>query len=690
MKLVNIIGDPTVGASRLLSPDKGAFAMTYFQGSRPFLPSEVNLAQLSQQESRRLLAQGTSRPGFFLKDALTLSGLNLVIPVDRAVVNGEVVRVESDSGTTFNRSLSDRPVSGNSWDIVFLEVWYQEVSATGTSDTASKYIYPNGWVDSPTELSADPSFVIRDPSATSVPETSRRIQLRWRIRAFNTTVDPTTTDGLTTAGLAAQGGAISAQLGYTFSALSGALNTGLYQAGDGTLTAAGLLKDALGYVWALPLAVVSHASTDTPGTILIGQVTDKRRNASPLANFGANGNNATISGDDIIFYKLDGTTEMGRVIGTGISGGGNFKVRSAVLESTTTTAPPLVVASTQLVANLNVSQLASRSAGNANGNIPINNGTVNTNLNAQYVNGFTAVANGANSLLILDGSALVPSANLPALGLAAQATAVYDSRTSTYVGGATFYRTTDTVANATNASNAALATLATNATRATTAGTIDNQTNSATTVASVPATASQIVLRDGNGDINIRYANATRFIGLADNSTLFDSVSLGMPSSYPLMVLGANGWGTANDTTGWSYPTMKGTTGGRLWSGWGRFPFRPSEFLKASGKVLKCKVFGGIMRPGLNTDGDPGAAVYGFRIITGSGTTVMSIERTLDPANSATADSYRIEDYVAEFDVTGAMLDDSVWHVEIRNSMAGTASAGEFYNSDIHLIFRAA
>lgn len=683
--VLNINGDPTVGVSRKLKAEKAAFSTLYFQQQRPFAPAEVNLAQYALNESRRLLALGTSRPGFFLKSAFSTSGLNLIVPVDLAVVNGDVIRVESDTGNNISRALSDKPVSGSTWDIVFLEVWRQEVAATGTTDASSKNVYPNGWVDSPTDLAGDASYVLRDPLITSVPETSRRVQWRWRIRAFNTTDDPTTGDGMGSTGLAAQGGAVAPQLGYTFSAVSGALNTGLYRAGDGTLTAAGLLKDVAGYVWAIPIAVVVHADTDTAGVITGGQITDKRRNASPLANFGASGNNATIAGDDVIFYKLDGTTEMSRIIGTGISAGGNFKVRSASFESTIATGTaPFIVASTTKVNNLNVAQLDSKVPGNSNGNIPVSNGTVCTNLNAQYVNGITANANAADTLAIIGSDGKIPSAILPSIGSATTADFLVDTRPVTPVNrpAADFWLKSETVTYATAAGSASSASTATLAARATIANAIDNQANSATIPATTTNTANAIARRDGNGDFSARIITAT-LNGLASNSTLFDGAYLGMPNSYHVTVLGANGWGTANDTTNWSRPAMKGNSGGRLWNGWGRFPLRPTTFRKASGRVVTAKVFGGIMRPGLNAEGDPGAATYGFRIRTPSGAVAMSIERTLDPANSSTADSYYIEDWVAEFNLP---LEDGIWYCEIRNSQAGTGAAGEYYNSDIIMI----
>ncbi|MFA6450329.1 MAG: hypothetical protein WCX65_12720, partial [bacterium] len=53
---------------------------------------------------------------------------------------------------------------------------------------------------------------------------------------------------------------------------------------------------------------------------------------------------------------------------------------------------PFVITSTTKVANLNVEQIDGYDAGNATGNIPINNGTVNVNLNADYLDGWSSTA----------------------------------------------------------------------------------------------------------------------------------------------------------------------------------------------------------------------------------------------------------------------------------------------------------
>lgn len=66
---------------------------------------------------------------------------------------------------------------------------------------------------------------------------------------------------------------------------------------------------------------------------------------------------------------------------------------------------------------INVAQVGGYTPGNASGNLPISNGTVNTNLNADMLDGRHAGL-GPNNLLYLDGSGKVPSGNLPDVGTA--------------------------------------------------------------------------------------------------------------------------------------------------------------------------------------------------------------------------------------------------------------------------------
>lgn len=64
-------------------------------------------------------------------------------------------------------------------------------------------------------------------------------------------------------------------------------------------------------------------------------------------------------------------------------------IASRQIISTEESEAPLVVTSATKVVNLNADKLDGKDAGNANGNVPINNGELNVNLNAEKVGGYT-------------------------------------------------------------------------------------------------------------------------------------------------------------------------------------------------------------------------------------------------------------------------------------------------------------
>lgn len=67
---------------------------------------------------------------------------------------------------------------------------------------------------------------------------------------------------------------------------------------------------------------------------------------------------------------------------------------------------------------IDVATVMGYAPGNASGNIPLSNGTLNTNLNADTIHGY-APGTGANQVLTLDGGGKVPAGNLPVSGVTA-------------------------------------------------------------------------------------------------------------------------------------------------------------------------------------------------------------------------------------------------------------------------------
>ncbi len=91
-------------------------------------------------------------------------------------------------------------------------------------------------------------------------------------------------------------------------------------------------------------------------------------------------------------YALASGSYVTLYAGTPTLGSGNAGVTGYLQSGVATGTAPLIVASTTQVANLNCSLLAGYAAGHSSGQIPIADGTLCTNLNAQYLNGLPSSA----------------------------------------------------------------------------------------------------------------------------------------------------------------------------------------------------------------------------------------------------------------------------------------------------------
>lgn len=92
---------------------------------------------------------------------------------------------------------------------------------------------------------------------------------------------------------------------------------------------------------------------------------------------------ALASGNYLVLYAGAPTID-----GTHINGG----LAGQLTMSVATGTAPFVISSTTLCANLNADLHDGFQAGNSSGNIPVSNGTLNTNLNAQFLNGLPSSA----------------------------------------------------------------------------------------------------------------------------------------------------------------------------------------------------------------------------------------------------------------------------------------------------------
>lgn len=712
VQLVNIIGDQTVAANRLIDPENASLALVYIQQQKPLVPAELNYAQQIANEARRLLANNVSRPGFFNRDAFSSSGTSLVVPESWVNANGEVLHVATGLGTTGSPyttvtvPLTAAPSSGSAWDVVFLEMWYAEVAAIGAPDAASKNLWANGQVNAATDLASQSSYAIKEPLVTAVSETTRRVQIRWRIRVFNSTTQPVgngmTASGAYTTGPGAMADSGANNAGYPFSTLPGAIFAGLYRAGDGSVTAASVFKDTLGYVYAIPICIVSHTAGE--GNLNIAtQVTDKRNAASPLGIVGDENPNTALAGDDIIFRKRDNVTEIGRVIGSSTP----YRIQSNQLVSLIATGTaPLVVSSTTKVANLNAQYLdvsgTPTAPGNTTGLIPINNGTVNTNLNADMVDG-THVGTGPGNLVPLDASGTY-SGKINPNYLPTQAPLTTVNNLSEARAGSIYTGSGPSGSHPSNdfllkteisqmgvsgsginaAQNAQYAITAGRSSAADSANSVplsgvQGAANSAGITASVAPTANTIVLRDATGNIQAGQVSGS----LTGNATSASALTrtgggaagtaaepLNFLTGYTLNLMTPDSLTPRNDVgSTWAQPVNKGTNSSFQVPNLYQFPLKPSRFRLGNNIPVHAKIFGTVYRTAASAPAS--SATYGFRILAPGGTVVYSALVTLSGGGGGSIPqgsyaSFNLQDQSgAVWTVATDGSQDGMWDIQI-------------------------
>jgi hypothetical protein len=671
VQLVNIIGDQTVAANRLLTAENGSMALVYIQQQKPIVPAELNLMQELQNSSRRMLTANVARPGFFNRDAFSAVGTALSIPESWAMVNGEVLHISSGATGAVVVPLSAAPGSGTAWDVVFLEMWYAEVSAIGMPDVSSESLFINGGVGNGDNASLI-NYAIKDPLVTSVAETSRRLQRRWRIRVFNTATAPVG-DGIIASGAytvapGAMGDSGINNGGSQFSLVSvptsNPITTNLYRAGLNDITSATTFKDAVGYVYAIPIAIVTHTFGENPPLNVGagGQVADKRKTASVLGLVtDETPNNLALSGDDIIFRKRDNVTETGRVIGSSTP----FRIQSTQLVSLATTGTsPFVVTSTTKVVNLNANFLDiagnPTAGGNNAGNIPVSNGTPNTNLNADMVDG-AHVGTGAGNLIVLDtGGTYNGKINPNYIPTAAPLTTVQylsEARAGgvyTGTGPGNSHPANDfllkteltLVGAASSGINAVYRSqYADSSGRATSAGAADTvqmtgvigAANSIGISANSGNIGNTIVMRRNDGSFDAGTINAN-ITGTAHNADTLSKPGgnpepLNFSTSYVIALAGPDQL-TATASSAWVEPNNKG--GASMPPGVYSFPFKPSRLHTQGASIpTKARLYGIVYRV------NPGAADYGVLLTAQNGVVLYSYTQTL----SGQGASFNLQDY---------------------------------------------
>lgn len=255
--------------SRVLDNSNRNFNNIIFQKQKPPLDSEWNLLQDIFSDKLSNIVKETVPSGFLelsdiqtapsLRSSLNSNWTNTIIfknPI--AIVNGWIIHLgggtnqfQEGSQTNIWKSLSsnedelvvigdEAPSLGYSQDLVFLEVWQKLIT---TSDS----IYMFGNVQSALDSNEN------DLIDTDIElETTKRIQIQYRVRWVQGVDFTSYREGITFPGCYAQGAATSPNSNYTFRKHD--TDVGLYISGDGSTSAQTNLNTVDGYVYAIPLA----------------------------------------------------------------------------------------------------------------------------------------------------------------------------------------------------------------------------------------------------------------------------------------------------------------------------------------------------------------------------------------------------------------------------------------------------
>jgi hypothetical protein len=270
------------GTSGYLDPEGRSWETTVYQASKPVLDKELNFAQDVEQAALRTIGRKTYPSGWLSDNFLNSSVSDLVdtssptanilkTPLLWAAVNGWVLQVtNTNSNTGTNRiSLGASPtgVGAKRTDFVILEVWRRLIPAapTTTGKSPGGLIWRDGNVKiaSADDLTLNYADDIKDGAVGA--ETTKRVQIQYRLRVVNGVDLFTYTFGLDDPSLVARSVPASAAAPdgtatiYTYTNQSSSGDPGLWRAGNGD--PANTLGTVDGYMYAIPLCAVFRRNT---------------------------------------------------------------------------------------------------------------------------------------------------------------------------------------------------------------------------------------------------------------------------------------------------------------------------------------------------------------------------------------------------------------------------------------------
>jgi len=302
MKPVNAyLGYDPTRVSRISEIDSTiqSWESVLFQQGKSVMDFDLNVLQNILRNSISTLARSIFDGSGFLKNPLytvEYSSGTLTLPVTDVNLNGRTVKICKEDGSESVTKTLNSATTQNDSNFYWIEFWYQEIAPVtvtseiiGSSEEQVKLtqVNPYGGEDNPT-ISSNPYNNILDPIFGS--ETSRRVQLRWRLRSTMITGSNAGGFGGNASGtyggngqVLAQGGRISPVSDFTFYRASDytAIGNGttyaatlkdslleykslsdnyLYVAGRGTAADAKALNTVDGRVYGLQICMVSRAT----------------------------------------------------------------------------------------------------------------------------------------------------------------------------------------------------------------------------------------------------------------------------------------------------------------------------------------------------------------------------------------------------------------------------------------------
>ncbi len=260
MRIKNTIAHGGSGHGSTVEAFDRSFKMALTQTGRHMSHADVNVIQQILHEQTENLIKRLSVSGFLGKTDYVFPNTTanqMEMPAHWVVINGELLYVADPDETGEKNLITMVAPNGAREDLVFLEVWYQEVAPTASAESDNEEVPTYGGDDNTNET--NDLLIASSPTIDSTKETTRRVQTRWRIRAV------ANADAMIDATVLAQGGKGAPEAGKTFTV--DPVDAGLFIAGDGSAADGVTLDTVDGRVYAIPMAIFDRATADTNITL---------------------------------------------------------------------------------------------------------------------------------------------------------------------------------------------------------------------------------------------------------------------------------------------------------------------------------------------------------------------------------------------------------------------------------------